>query len=111
MSLSTHVLDTALGRPAADVVLALFERKGEHWHEVARGVTDTDGRCRTLLADSELVHADYRLRFEIAPYFSAGGSASLYPFVEIAFTVRTPEQHYHIPLLMTANGYSTYRGS
>ena len=74
-------------------------------------MTDSDGRCRTLLHDSELVCTEYRLRFEIAPYFAAQGVASLYPFAEIAFTVRTPEQHYHLPLWVAANGYTTYRGS
>ncbi len=111
MSLSTHVLDTALGKPVAGVALTLRERAGEQWREIGRGVTDSDGRCRTLLAGQELACGNFQLRFEIAPYFAAQGLFSLYPFVEIAFTVREPGQHHHIPLLIAANGYTTYRGS
>lgn len=111
MGLSTHILDTALGRPATGVSLILSRHAGERFEEVSYGVTDGDGRCRMLLGDPELAEAVYRLRFEVEPYFAAQGLLSLYPFVEIVFTVRSPGQHYHIPLLVTANGYSTYRGS
>jgi 5-hydroxyisourate hydrolase len=111
MGLSTHILDTALGRPAADVSLVLAQQVANHWHEIGRGTTDNDGRCRTLLGDSELSASVYRLRFEVAPYFAAQGLASLYPFVEIVFQVRDSTQHHHIPLLLTANGFTTYRGS
>ncbi len=78
---------------------------------MGRGATDTDGRCRTLLGDDTFITGDYRLRFDTLPYFVAQGLTSLYPFVEIVFTVEDPEQHFHIPLLLTANGYTTYRGS
>ncbi len=111
MGLSTHILDTALGRPASGVALVLMRRLGEGWDDVGHGVTDGDGRCRTLLGDRELAEAVYRLRFEVEPYFAAQGLVSLYPFVEIVFSVRDLGQHYHIPLLVTANGYATYRGS
>ena len=74
-------------------------------------LTDADGRCRTLLGDAPLELATYNLRFEIAPYFVAQDVTPLYPYVEIAFAVTEPSQHYHIPLLLTANGYTTYRGS
>lgn len=111
MGLSTHILDTALGRPAANVVLVLSKQAGDRWSEIGRGATDADGRCRTLLGDGSLERATYKLRFEVAPYFAAQGVTPLYPYVKIVFTVAEPSQHYHIPLLLTANGYTTYRGS
>ena len=111
MALSTHVLDTALGQPAEGVALALARWGDTGWCEVGRGETDSEGRCRSLLGEQTFTASIYRLRFETAPYFAAQHVTSLYPFVEIVFAVQTPEQHYHIPLLLTANGYTTYRGS
>jgi 5-hydroxyisourate hydrolase len=111
MGLSTHILDTALGTPAAGVALVLSRETADGWSELGRGSTDADGRCRTLLGESALELATYKLRFETAPYFAAQKIAGLYPYVEIVFTVADPSQHYHIPLLLAANGYTTYRGS
>jgi len=111
MGLSTHILDTALGKPAAGVALVLSREMGDGWSEVGRGSTDADGRCRTLLDEQAIERATYKLRFEIAPYFAAQKITGLYPYVEIVFTVADSSQHYHIPLLLTANGYTTYRGS
>jgi 5-hydroxyisourate hydrolase len=111
MGLSTHILDTALGKPVAGVALALSQRSHDSWHSVGQGLTDTDGRCKTLLGDQPLEATTYKLTFVTAPYFTAQGLNSLHPLVEIVFTVTDPAQHYHIPLLLTANGYTTYRGS
>src|SRR6185312_551712 len=111
MGLSTHILDTALGRPAAGVSLTLAKQNGDNWSDIGSGTTDADGRCKTLLGESALEAATYRIRFATAEYFAAQNLAGLYPYVDIAFTVADPGQHYHIPLLLTANGYSTYRGS
>jgi 5-hydroxyisourate hydrolase len=111
MGLSTHILDTALGRPAAGVGVSLAQLDGESWSAVGSGVTDTDGRCKTLLGESALEMATYRLRFATAEYFAAQNVRGLYPYVEIVFTVTDAGQHYHIPLLLTPNSYSTYRGS
>ena len=111
MGLSTHILDTALGRPASDVSLTLSEFDGEQWLEVGMGTTDADGRCRSLLGERALEARTYKIRFATADYFATQNLTSLYPHVEIVFTVTDPAQHYHIPLLLTANGYTTYRGS
>lgn len=111
MGLSTHILDTALGRPATGVGLVLSQLQNGAWQELGRAETDTDGRCKTLLGDSPLEAATYKLRFATAEYYAAQKLTGLYPFVEIVFTVADPAQHYHIPLLLTANSYSTYRGS
>ena len=111
MGLSTHILDTAIGRPAANVSLTLSKLAGDTWSEIGHGKTDNDGRCKTLLGDAPLEAATYKIKFATAEYFSAQSLTGLYPYVEIVFTVAEPAQHYHIPLLLTANGYSTYRGS
>ena len=110
--ITTHVLDTALGRPASGVPLVLSRQKDGAWVEAGRGATDADGRCRTLLGEGQALERGlYRLRFGIAPYFAQQGLTPLYPYVEIVFNVADPAQHHHIPLLCTANGYTTYRGS
>jgi len=111
MGLSTHILDTAIGRPAANVSLTLSKLEGDAWYAIGRGATDTDGRCKVLLGDAPLEAATYKINFATAEYFSAQSLTGLYPWVEIVFTVTDPAQHYHIPLLLTANGYTTYRGS
>jgi 5-hydroxyisourate hydrolase len=111
MGLSTHILDTALGRPATRVALVLSQLQDGAWQELDRGETDSDGRCKTLLGDAPLEAATYKLRFATAEYYAAQKLTGLYPFVEIVFTVADSAQHYHIPLLLTANSYSTYRGS
>ena len=106
--ITTHVLDTALGRPAAGVPLKL-ERSGK---TLGRGVTDADGRCRTLLAAANggLKKGVYRLTFEVAAYFKKTRQKGFYPSVSIEFEVRAGG-HYHVPLLLSPWGYSTYRGS
>ena len=112
MGISTHILDTSLGKPAAGVAVALaFSEDGE-WRELNRAETDADGRCKQMLPDGEKICAGvYRLRFETAPYYAAQQVRGLYPAIEITFEVLGSEQNYHIPLLLTANGYTTYRGS
>lgn len=111
--ISTHILDTTTGHPAANVAVSLLRQDaGSEWHTLAGSKTDGDGRCRQLLPDGvALTAGDYRVRFETAEYYEAHALKGLYPFVEITFTVREGDQHLHIPLLLTANGYTTYRGS
>jgi 5-hydroxyisourate hydrolase len=105
--LSTHVLDTALGVPAAGVVVHL-EFEGE---TLAVQTTDMDGRCANLLPAAVMDPGEYKLRFETAPYHAAHAVESLYPFVEITVTIRPGDTHLHVPLLLSPNGYTTYRGS
>lgn len=115
MPLSTHILDTHLGRPAANVAIELYRWKdnpaGGAWERIGAGRTDADGRCKTLLGDLPLQALDYKLSFHTGVYFHDLNVTPLYPFVDIVFTVTDPAQHHHIPLLLTANGYTTYRGS
>lgn len=110
MGLSTHILDTARGRPAAGVPLVLSRLDGD-WTAVGTGMTDRDGRCHTLLGAQRLEQALYRLEFQTAAYFEHAKTTSLYPYVHIIFTVSEPDEHLHIPLLIAPNGYTTYRGS
>ncbi len=114
MGISTHILDTALGRPAESVPVELARREGAEWVALSDAglKTDADGRARQLLPETtSLTIGLYRVRFETAVYYEAQRVAGLYPYVEIAFEVRDAGGHYHIPLLLTANGYTTYRGS
>ena len=113
MGISTHILDLASGRPAAGVAVALdWQETSGSWSAIARGVTDGDGRLATLLPrEAAPAPGVYRLRFETAAYFAERGTPSIFPHVAIAFHVYAGEPHYHVPLLLAANGYTTYRGS
>ena len=111
-TISTHVLDTALGRPAAGIPVTLERVSKGAARVIGRGATDADGRVRELLLDGEtLVPGDYRLRFETAEYLSAAGRDAFYPHVTVDFRVWEEGAHYHVPLLLSPYGYSTYRGS
>ena len=112
-AVTTHVLDTAAGRPAAGVPVALEARdEAGVWREVGRGRTDADGRLRDLLpADFALRAGAYRLTFDVGTYFAARGVEGFYAEVVVSFVVRDAVAHYHVPLLLSPYGYSTYRGS
>lgn len=115
MGLSTHILDTALGKPAANVAVQLFqlhdEGDGGGWEQIGSGVTDSDGRCKKLLGERALEALTYKVSFATAEYFRSLQLPTLYPYIEIVFSVANPAEHYHIPLLLAPNGYTTYRGS
>ena len=111
--ITTHVLDTSRGRPAAGVVvtLAVQTASGE-WQPLANGKTNADGRVSDLLPEKVvLAKAAYRLTFETGNYFQSLGMPCFYPHVSVVFEVHDPNQHYHVPLLLSPYGYSTYRGS
>jgi 5-hydroxyisourate hydrolase len=111
--ISTHVLDTALGKPASGVPVRFEQReKSGTWSLLGSAVTDRDGRCGQLLRDDTVLPAGlYRLTFDTESYFAAGKIAALYPLVEVTFRVRDGETLFHIPLLLSPNGYTTYRGT
>jgi 5-hydroxyisourate hydrolase len=105
MSVSTHVLDAALGRPAAGMAVQLFDG-----HDlVASGVTDADGRCR-LTAEATAAGA-HRLVFGTGAWFDGQGRECFWPEVSLTFAVHEPTEHHHVPLLLSPFAYSTYRGS
>ncbi len=111
-AITTHILDISRGRPAAGVAVTLEARRGDSFADIGRGVTDDDGRLKTLLpADTRPEAGVYRLRFETGAYFEERGEAHFHPFVELSFTIERPEEHYHVPLLLSPFGFSTYRGS
>jgi 5-hydroxyisourate hydrolase len=111
--ISTHVLDTARGKPANDVPVRLERQESSgNWQLLASARTDADGRCAQLFPpESSLAAGIYRLIFDTAAYFTAHKVDGLYPAVVIIFHAREGELHFHIPLLLSPNGYTTYRGS
>ncbi|NXB77303.1 HIUH hydrolase, partial [Donacobius atricapilla] len=112
-TLTTHVLNTASGLPAAGLVvrLAQLQEPGLHWTELAQRQTDADGRCQPLLAPGQAKSGTYKLHFETAEYWKGLGHASFYPFVEVVFIITDPAQKLHVPLLISPYSYTTYRGS
>ncbi len=105
MSISTHVLDSVTGRPAAGVTVQLLS--GDR--VVAEGTTDADGRCR--LVEGATGAGAHRLVFGTGEWFAAQGRETFYPEVVLTFAVREPADHHHVPLLLAPFAYSTYRGS
>ncbi|HTK80824.1 MAG TPA: hydroxyisourate hydrolase [Bacteroidota bacterium] len=111
--ITSHVLDTTRGKPAVGVkvVLEVFTAAKE-WKELGRGETNTDGRITDLLHnDTKLGAGNYRMTFLTAAYFKSIGVEGFYPYVPVVFELKEPVSHYHVPLLLSPFGYSTYRGS
>jgi 5-hydroxyisourate hydrolase len=113
MSITTHVLDLADGRPAIGMAVALEVRDaGGQWMRLGEGATDLDGRLAGLLpADRHLEPGTYRLLFDTGAWFADRRLEGLYPEVSVVFEVTDGTQHYHVPLLLSPYGYSTYRGT
>ena len=109
--ITTHVLDTSRGCPAAGINVELHRKLGESWITVGEGRTDANGRCNSLTGDVQPEVGTYRLVFHAGAYFQAGNTETFYPDIPIIFEVREPGAHYHVPLLISPFGYSTYRGS
>ena len=107
---TTHVLDTGSGKPAADVPVTLSVLDGGRWVQIAEGATDADGRIKEL-GPERLPSGTYRLAFDTGRYFAASATETFFPEVTITFGVLETEAHYHVPLLLSPFAYSTYRGS
>ena len=111
-AITTHILDVSKGCPARGVPVTLERQAAPGWEIVGKGATDEDGRLRDLLApDAVLQAGNYRLIFDTETYFAREQIEGFYPHLTIAFTVRDAAQHYHVPLLLSPFGFSTYRGS
>jgi 5-hydroxyisourate hydrolase len=110
--ITTHVLDISRGRPAEGVPVTLEVEAAGGWQLVGSGITNGDGRISDLMtADSPIASSVYRLIFDTATYFANGNIQSFYPQVIVVFKIKNATQHYHVPLLLSPFGYSTYRGS
>jgi 5-hydroxyisourate hydrolase len=111
MSLSTHVLDTATGRPASGLLVELFREDADGVVRLGHGHTNDDGRVKDLVPQAQMISGVYRLRFDTGSWHAAQGVVGFYPDVVIRFEIRAANEHYHVPLLISPDGYSTYRGS
>ncbi len=107
---TTHVLDTARGMPAEGISVVLYRLDGADGEENASGVTDMNRRMEAVLA-GRLSVAFYELEFITGAYFQVLGTASFYDVITIRFRIDSPDDNYHVPLLLSPFGYSTYRGS
>jgi len=111
-TISTHVLDTATGRPAEGLTLALESQRTGEWVRLGGGTTNADGRVTSLLdGDNGLETGVYRMTFYTGAWFAARDTKAFYPIVRIVFEIQATDEHYHVPLLLSPFGYSTYRGS
>jgi len=112
-AITTHILDTSSGAPARGVSVTLWQQsETSAWKIIGKGVTDEDGRSRDLLDSNAILQTgNYQLTFDTGTYFAELQVEGFYPLVTVAFTVRDTTQHYHVPLLLSPFGYSTYRGS
>lgn len=108
-NITTHVLDTSIGKPAAGIHVDL-EVKRDQWEPIGSGKTNDDGRIANLTEES-LTAGHYRISFALAAYFESQKVDAFYPAAHIEFIVKDHHQHYHVPLLLNPFGYSTYRGS
>lgn len=110
--ITTHILDVSAGAPARGVPVVLERQTENNWKIVGEGETDADGRLRDLLNSKlALQTGNYRLVFDAESYFQKNEIEAFYAQITIAFVVRDAAQHYHVPLLLSPFGYSTYRGS
>ena len=110
--ITTHILDVSTGRPAAGVEVGLQVEGGDgQWNVIGRGLTDDDGRQKELMNEADLQSGNYRLTFAVGGYFKRSQRPCFYENVEITFKVEDASEHYHVPLLLSPFGYSTYRGS
>ncbi len=109
--LTTHVLDTSIGKPGKDISIRLKQFANGCWQTIAQGITNADGRIDDLLpSNRNVLPGNYKMVFETGNYFAANNTKGFYPEVEITFLV-FDDGHYHVPLLINPFGYSTYRGS
>jgi 5-hydroxyisourate hydrolase len=109
--ITTHILDTARGCPARGVPIQLDRFDGAAWIAIGAGVTDDDGRLRTLTPPGPVTPGRYRIGFDTGAYYATEHAAGFFPWVEVQFAVVDGTAHYHVPLLLSPYGYSTYRGS
>jgi 5-hydroxyisourate hydrolase len=109
--ITTHILDLDTGLPAADVTVTLFKEQKSVWQELAKAKTDNDGRIKTFLEPGTLEAGYYKLVFSVSDYFNMRSKKSFYKSIPVEFSIDVVDRHFHVPLLISPFGYSTYRGS
>ncbi len=110
--ITSHILDTSLGKPAQGVQITLLQQQGDKWLTLGSGTTNSDGRVADFLgSDDALPGGIYKLNFNLREYYEQLNTESFYPYADVAFEIAGDGQHYHVPLLLSPFGYSTYRGS
>ncbi len=110
--ITSHILDTSIGQPAADVLITLQHQTGDDWLMLGSAPTDSDGRVSDFTGNTETLEAGvYKLTFYLSEYYQRQNMSSFYPHVDVVFEIDGDGQHYHVPLLLNPFGYSTYRGS
>ncbi|HYC51660.1 MAG TPA: hydroxyisourate hydrolase [Gemmatimonadaceae bacterium] len=110
--ITTHVLDVSTGKPAAQVRVSLSRVEGSTRKPIGAGLTDADGRLKELVRrGSEPGAGVFELQFETGPYFRARGVEHFHPHIIVVVEITDPKQHYHVPLLVSPFGYTTYRGT
>ncbi|GAB79998.1 5-hydroxyisourate hydrolase precursor [Shimwellia blattae] len=110
--LSVHILNQQTGTPAAGVSVVLEKKQGDSWEKINTATTDDDGRIKALWPEKPAVTVgDYRVVFKTGSYFSAQKLDSFFPEIPVEFHINKPDEHYHVPLLLSQYGYATYRGS
>nr|BAN21410.1 unkown protein [Riptortus pedestris] len=109
--LTTHVLDISSGVPAANMSVSLYQFTNGKWDLLKESITNTDGRCQDLTSRGSIPSGIYKLQFQTQQYFERRNTSSFFPFVEVVFNLNSQQEHYHVPLLLSPYGYSTYRGS
>lgn len=110
--ITSHILDTSLGKPAQGVAITLLHQDGDNWNSLGTATTNNDGRVSDFMGSSKALPAGiYKLRFSLSDYYQKLSTDSFYPYAEIVFKIAGDGQHYHVPLLLNPFGYSTYRGS
>ncbi len=110
--ITSHILDTSLGKPAQGVPIELMQQVDNSWVSLGTGLTNADGRVSDLLVSESILAAGiYKLSFRLSDYYQQLNTDSFYPYAEVVFQIAGDGQHYHVPLLLNPFGYSTYRGS
>jgi 5-hydroxyisourate hydrolase len=110
--ITCHILDNVLGQPAKDVPIQLeyYKEEENQWILLSTSITDKNGRCNQLLNQS-IEPGRYRITFDTNTYYKEKGEKCFYPFIQVVFDIKNTNEHYHIPLLLSPFGYTTYRGS
>ncbi|CAL8106142.1 unnamed protein product [Orchesella dallaii] len=109
--LTSHVLDTAIGRPAVGVPVTLSKYENGQWRNISKQLTNSDGRVGNMISSEEFSSSRYKLTFETLSYYENRGGKSFCPYIEVILEIESPAEHYHVPILLSAYRFSTYRGS